>query len=611
MRKTITAGIISAMLLMNTALAETPTPVPSIAPEGGTMETSGEMSGFPEITGMPELPSGGITGIQTPGTEETTPTPAENTTPGSAFTIPDSTIPSSLTPSAWVPGEGLNINNITPENLAVTYQDMLFDVQGQSDKSFSEKISSVFSIDMVTDNIREIGSTDLLSQANLDMGMLNLQFEGLSTGLKLDYETGVELNKAGNCMELFDKTYGGMVNKDLEVLEIPDDFDPAAMMKKANENIFNTYSDALNSGDFKAVRSSINTSDIFAAAARGAQSYGLMSTSTLSGMMTGFGKAQMNNEYAVNAQNADNAIANIDIYKRSSQALLNNTQYGSSILYKLENGGSLTQDDLKSVYGTLKGLEGIVSWDPNSLLKVPKETLTSEDNYNMYVMHGTKAYRAIEEWEKEHPNATDEEKEKAKQDILRQYGGTFKEEKEIADFAKDGPINDGGKAWQSTDEFANAKTIADVEEQAKKTLTPTPVPATPTPTPTPKPVYPEPDYETVKQYEDDNKVTELPDGGKKYNYHFKSDVVIKNIPDIKSSATYVLDYVWYGIQNPDGSIGNMVTVSKTLTRKDSTTKEDYAVSSAYFDCYKYDFVAGEWIGETHGGGPHHGTFSTS
>ena len=264
----------------------------------------------------------------------------------------------------------LDTGNLSAEDaeIAGKYNNIFGDVQ-MSDyaKSFSESFASTFDMDLVTSNIKEIGSADLITDAKLDMGSLNMQYDSVSLLLSEDFTAGVQESKASNSMQLWEDTYGGMVDKSLKVIDIPESFNPNAMMASAKSSIASTYSDRLNSGTFAYVRGNINVSGIFEEAAKGVQVPSVLSSQDLYSKMDHFGQKAIAGEYSASVAAVDGKYDKIDIYSDVTERMLENESYKNSAVYAMQKYGIGSDEFYSAVAGDVDDINSLFTKDPTEM----------------------------------------------------------------------------------------------------------------------------------------------------------------------------------------------------------------------------------------------------
>lgn len=188
--------------------------------------------------------------------------------------------------------------------LNTAYGKVLSSIGGNEKVNLSDAMSEAFGF-----SLQKNLSTDLtdLSALNLsekfDQGYLDMQYTALSDAM----EKGINVNmddlkgSSMNAVDLFNNTYGDLYDS-LSLMDnsIPEEFDPAKMIKNSKSMIDSTYSKAISTGSFADIKNSISIGGIFSKAAAGVSAPGLASAGELRGMLSSISagnKSAIDSEY--------------------------------------------------------------------------------------------------------------------------------------------------------------------------------------------------------------------------------------------------------------------------------------------------------------------------
>ena len=132
-----------------------------------------------------------------------------------------------------------------------------------------------------------------------DIGSVNLQYGQLAKSLQGGYQSASLSMESADCISLLNAAYGDLVSQyQLDSPTIPEGFSASGFIEEANAAINRTYQDAISSSQLASVKSSINTSGIFTAAAQGMES-GMPSLSSSSSLSSALASVSASNKKAM------------------------------------------------------------------------------------------------------------------------------------------------------------------------------------------------------------------------------------------------------------------------------------------------------------------------
>lgn len=212
--------------------------------------------------------------------------------------------------------------------LNMAYGQVLSSLGGDDEVNLSQAMSDVFGF-----SLKKNLSTDLTDLSALglsdrfDQDYLNLQFETLSKTMEGNMQVNMDDLKGSsvNAVELFNNTYGDLYSQlSLMDTSIPEDFDPAKMLKNSRSMIDSTYSKAISSGSFGNIKNSISIGSIFSKAASGVSAPGLASESTLRKMLSSANKGIIDKEFGNAAGDARLHYGNFSVSSTANNLWLVN-----------------------------------------------------------------------------------------------------------------------------------------------------------------------------------------------------------------------------------------------------------------------------------------------
>jgi len=157
---------------------------------------------------------------------------------------------------------------LNAEDYSSVYGDVLDSMSGNNMMKLSMAIGSQMNIPVPQSIAAEVAVMDYSSI--YDTGLLNLQYMALSQSYTDSYTMAESANKAADCMELFNSTYGDIASSlKLETPQIPADFTPDKMVSQMSKQMEKTYKDSTSKGQFASIKNSISIGNIFETAQKG------------------------------------------------------------------------------------------------------------------------------------------------------------------------------------------------------------------------------------------------------------------------------------------------------------------------------------------------------
>ena len=178
------------------------------------------------------------------------------------------------------------------------FSEMNQKLQNGEQISFSELFKNYSPLQLDSSSLFDMSDMgSLFDSSNNDMSITNLKYAVAASDMETTYAESGLSGQSGNCMDLFNSTYGDIAS---QMPEIPESFNVNSMLSSEADSIQKAYSSATNSAAFSSVKNNISISDIFSKARSGVSSKSLASTSTLKSMLSqtsGSNKSSVLSEY--------------------------------------------------------------------------------------------------------------------------------------------------------------------------------------------------------------------------------------------------------------------------------------------------------------------------
>lgn len=274
--------------------------------------------------------------------------------------------------------------DLSSANLDGVFSDMANALNSGTSLSLSQAIQNNSDYTMSSDSQYDLSDINLISStmSSMDMGVLNTEFQSLSSSMADSY-TNLDLSgKSQNCMDLFNSTYGNLAEQlTLDNPEIPEGFTVSNMINSASDLVNSAYSDASNSDSFSSVKGSVSIGKIFSVANEGLSMASLASESEMQGLISGL--------------NASNYATAMSSYQSAASSAASNLQ-NSSELYSQANSNFLNVVDMSgsmmSFDGSInkKNLKKAISNADKTLSKAvgDKYDLSNADEINTFLTIG-------------------------------------------------------------------------------------------------------------------------------------------------------------------------------------------------------------------------------
>lgn len=205
--------------------------------------------------------------------------------------------------------------------------------------------------------------------SSVDFGSVNLQFAAVATSMQQNYDSMDLSGKSANCLELFQNTYGDVLEEQkLSKPSIPKSFNPNKMLKDSSKSIKKAYQKGTNSGNFATVKKSISLSNVFDEAKK-VKAYSTDSQSDLSKKLEKYrSKSKMQSEY----DKSNSAKSNFEATKKTLASAT-----------KAQKQEDVSSSWLKKNLNSLKGLDNLETKDYKKMTNGMKKVKgpTSANNY--------------------------------------------------------------------------------------------------------------------------------------------------------------------------------------------------------------------------------------
>lgn len=241
--------------------------------------------------------------------------------------------------------------DLSSANLDGVFADMASALQSGTSLSLSQAIQNNSDLSISSDSQFDLSDMNLIASTmnSMDTGVINTEYQNLVSGLANSYSSTDLSGNSGNCMNLFDSTYGGIAEQlTLENPEIPEGFSVSNMINSASDIVSSTYSDASNSGSFSSVKGSVSIGKIFSAANSGLSMASLASESEMKGLIAGIDASNyasaMSSYRSATSNAASNLQSSSDLYSQASSNFLNVVDMSGS---SLNLDGSINKKNLK------------------------------------------------------------------------------------------------------------------------------------------------------------------------------------------------------------------------------------------------------------------------
>lgn len=156
----------------------------------------------------------------------------------------------------------------TGTDLDSLFASMKESLQAGEPVSLSGMLNALGETQVSMDSMLDLSSLGLDETA--DIGAVNLQYSQLAEAMTSAYESADLSSISTDCISILNEAYGNLLGTyALDEMSIPDSFSVSSYISQASSAISEAYGDAMGNSRLSSVKNSINTSDIFAAAAEG------------------------------------------------------------------------------------------------------------------------------------------------------------------------------------------------------------------------------------------------------------------------------------------------------------------------------------------------------